>query len=302
MSVEGQVELESYKLAKYVSTIPCYICRGPNHRDAERCRHCFAPMALAYQAKAQRVQPKILAVLGAAGAGKTAYLGLLTDILSRQSHGLQLLARGAFSVSLQQETTASLARCEFPPPTSADPEVWHWVHCQLLRGDGRKPQELILPDVCGGVLFKEADHPASDPIVRPMLTQAAAALILVDAPEAACGGNQADFSTLKMLTYLHELDPLAKQSWRQRPIAIVFTKTDACDAAADDPTAFAREHLSGVWRMCQDRKTPTGFFATSVAAGCISRVGRGGRRTTVPLRVEPRGIVEPFRSLVDQIA
>ncbi len=49
-----------------------------------------------------------------AGVGKTVYLGMLMDMLSRQKERMQMLARGAFSINLQQFTTTALARGEFP--------------------------------------------------------------------------------------------------------------------------------------------------------------------------------------------
>ena len=53
------------------------------------------------------------------------------DMLSRQEQGTHILARGGFSINLQQETIAALARCEFPERTSIEPERWHWVHGQV---------------------------------------------------------------------------------------------------------------------------------------------------------------------------
>ena len=52
----------------------------------------------------------MIAVFGASGVGKTVYLGMLMDMLSRQTERLQLLARGAFSITLQQTTVAALSR------------------------------------------------------------------------------------------------------------------------------------------------------------------------------------------------
>ena len=75
----------------------------------------------------------MIAAIGPSGAGKTVYLGMLTDMLSRQDDDLQLLARGAFSIKLQQHTMAALARCEFPHKTPNEPDRWNWVHCQVLR-------------------------------------------------------------------------------------------------------------------------------------------------------------------------
>ena len=106
---KAAVPLDSYRLAQYSVQVPCYICEGGNNHDSELCRHCQAPMALAHQATAQKVEPSLLATIGAADAGKTVFLGMLTDMLSRQNKRLQLLARGAFSVSLQQVTISSLS-------------------------------------------------------------------------------------------------------------------------------------------------------------------------------------------------
>src|SRR4051812_31084166 len=98
------VELDSYRLAQYAVQVPCYICGNGNTFDAELCRHCLAPMALAHQANCQKLRPRMIATIGPSGVGKTVYLGMLIDMLSRQPSGMQLLARGAFSITLQQLT------------------------------------------------------------------------------------------------------------------------------------------------------------------------------------------------------
>ncbi|MEX1222907.1 MAG: hypothetical protein WEA31_00015, partial [Pirellulales bacterium] len=69
------VELDSVRLAQYAQQVPCYICEGANTFDAELCRHCYAPMALAHQARSQKVRPQLMAVIGSSGVGKTVYLG-----------------------------------------------------------------------------------------------------------------------------------------------------------------------------------------------------------------------------------
>jgi len=111
MTHDGQITLDSYRLAQYAVQVPCYICSGPNTFDAELCRNCSAPMALTYQAETQNVHPRILSCIGASGVGKTVFLGMLMDMLSRQPDDMQLLARGAFSITLQQTTVAALSRC-----------------------------------------------------------------------------------------------------------------------------------------------------------------------------------------------
>ena len=123
--------LESYRLIQYSTPIPCYICAADNTTDAEFCNHCSAPMALAHQANVQKVQPRMVAVVGPSGVGKTVYMGMLLDMLSQQSEKMQLLARGAFSINLQQTAMAALSRCEFPRKTPNEPDRWNWVHCQI---------------------------------------------------------------------------------------------------------------------------------------------------------------------------
>ena len=302
MRANGTVELQTLKMGDYVSNIPCYVCRGPNHCDAERCRHCFAPMAIAHQAASQKIQPHLLGVWSSPTAGKTTYLGMLADILSRQHQGWQWLARGAFSVSLQQETLHALAECEFPSPTDTNAEAWNWVHCQIMRAVGRKSWELVLPDVAGIILQNELEHPQSCAAIRAMAKYGGGGMLLIDAERAAAGGNREDFFTLKLLTYLHEaVSQQPKQSWQNRPLAIVFTKADICEASRCDPTSFAREQLPGVWQMCRERFPCVKFFATSITAGSAARIDRFGRRISLPLRIEPRGVVEPFYWLLEHL-
>src|SRR5690349_17543028 len=126
MIKDGALPLDSWRLAQYSVPTPCYICGSDNTCDAELCHRCLAPMALAHQAQSQKVAPRMLATVGASGVGKTVYLGMLMDMLSRQPHRLQALARGAFSINLQQATASALARGEFPDKTPTEPDRWHW--------------------------------------------------------------------------------------------------------------------------------------------------------------------------------
>jgi hypothetical protein len=295
----GTVELDSHRLAAYTVPYPCYICGGGNNFDAELCRHCHAPMALAQQAAQQNVQPQMLAALGPSGAGKTVYLGMLTDMLSRQDEPLQVLARGAFSIQLQQQTLGALARCEFPQKTPTEPDRWHWVHCQVLRPRYR-PIELIMPDLAGEALLEEVDHPRTFPVIRAFLSKCAGAMILIDAPRAQAGESDEDFQTMKLLSYLCELESDPHYGWPTRPLAMVFTKADQCEDCFDDPAAFARRHTPGLVQQCQQRLRRHQFFAVGVAGACGFRHETHGR-VHVPLRIEPRGIVEPFLWLVDQL-
>lgn len=297
---EGNLVLDSYRLAQYAASVPCYICGEGNTFDAELCRRCFAPMGLAHQAETQKIGPRILGALGASGVGKTVYLGMLIDMLARQPGSLQLSARGAFSISLPQLTASSLVRGEFPAKTPNEPDRWNWVHCQVRSSKLKNVAELVMPDLAGEALAAEIEHPRSYHVIRSMLTKCAGVLVLIDAAKTRGGALDQDFFSMKLLSYLSELDRDPKQGWRHRPVGVVFSKADECEECFCDPAGYAQKHAPGLWQGCQERLKNVRFFAAGVAGACAFRQGREGR-TRVPLRIEPRGVIEPFEWLVSQL-
>ena len=295
------VPLETARLVEYAVPIPCYICEGQNNFDSEFCRYCSAPMALAHQASRQKIQPRMIAVVGGSGVGKTVYLGMLMDMLSRQPDRLQLLARGAFSITLQQTTMAALARCQFPEKTPNEPERWNWVHCQVRRPRQRHPLDLIMPDMAGEAVLEEIDHPHSFRVISSFLNKCAAAIILIDAAKLREGGRNQEFFTMKLTSYLGELDAASPRGWSKKPVALIFSKADQCEECIADPAAYAKDRAAGLWQQCRERFGRHQFFAASVAGACAYRQTRIEGRVQVPLRVEPHGIVEPFEWVLNQL-
>ena len=293
--------LESYRLAQYVVPIRCHICDSDNTVDAEFCSHCLAPMGLAHQVANAKVMPRMIGVLGAASVGKTVYLGMLMDMLSRQPHRIQLLARGAFSITLQQTTLSALSRCEFPKKTPNEPDRWNWVHCQIRRPKQRLPVELVMPDMAGEAVLEEVDHPHTFRVVQSYLKKSTGAIILIDAMKVKEGNRDQDYFTMKLATYLSELNGNPTSGWSQRPVALIFSKADQCDECRDDPEAYAREHATGLWQTCKERFKNHKFFASGIAGSCGWRESMTEGRVQVPLRIEPHGIVEPFEWMLDRI-
>ncbi|OHB70405.1 MAG: hypothetical protein A2V70_16695 [Planctomycetes bacterium RBG_13_63_9] len=293
--------LESYRLARYAVPISCYVCETDNTYDSEFCSHCSAPMALAHQAKSQKIQPRMVGMLGASGAGKTVYLGMLMDMLSRQPERIQLLARGAFSITLQQTTLSALARCEFPPKTPNEPDHWNWVHCQIRRAGQRRQMELIMPDMAGEAVLEEVDHPHAFRVVRAFLEKCRSAMILIDAIRLKEGAREHDFFSMKLLSYLGELNGDPKIGWAKRPVALILSKADQCEECLEDPAAYAKAHAFGLWQFCRERFRCHKFFATGVAGTCVWRDSVTEGRVEVPLRIEPHGVVEPFEWLLSQL-
>jgi hypothetical protein len=293
--------LESYRLIQYSTPIPCYICSADNTTDAEFCNHCSAPMALAHQATVQHVQPRMVAVIGPSGVGKTVYMGMLLDMLSQQSKKMQLLARGAFSINLQQMTMAALSRCEFPRKTPNEPDRWNWVHCQLRQPHQKNPLELIMPDMAGEAVLEEVDHPHTYRIVRQFLQKCAAAVVMIDAVQLKEGNRDQDFFIMKLLSYLSELDSDPRTGWQRRPVALVLTKADCCEDCWDDPQEFAKAHANGLWQHCRERFSCHQFFASGVVGNCISCDTLTEGRLLMPLRIEPRGVTEPFEWMLSKL-
>jgi hypothetical protein len=295
------VPLESAHLIEYAQPIACYVCEGQNNYSAEFCRLCSAPMALAHQAQTQKVRPRMAAVVGASGVGKTVYLGMLMDMLSRRTERLQILARGAFSITLQQTTIASLARGEFPEKTPNEPDRWNWVHCQIRRHHHRHATELIVPDMAGESILQELDHPRSYRVIQAFLKKCSGTMVLIDALKLQAGGRDQDYFTMKLVSYLAELDEEAKRGRSRRPLALIFTKADRCAECRADPEAFAQSHAAGLWQHCQERFANHRFFAAGVAGACAYRHTASQGRAQVPLRIEPHGIIEPFEWLLAQL-
>ena len=293
--------LESLRLARYAVPIPCYLCGSDNTFDAEYCTHCQAPMALAHQTDDEKTSPQMIAVAGASGAGKTVYLGMLIDMLSQLPERTQLLARGAFSITLQQTTVSALSQCEFPAKTPNEPDRWNWVHCQVRRPKQRKPLELVLPDMAGDALIEEVNHPHTFRIVRSFLKKCTGAMILVDAIQLQEGARDPDYFTMKLLSYMAELTEDSKSDWSQRPVALIFTKVDQCEECRDDPATFAKTHATRLWQHCRQRFGRHRFFASGVAGACAWRESLSDGRVQTPLRVEPHGIIEPFEWLLDNL-
>lgn len=292
--------LESLRLAQYAVPISCYICETDNTFDSEFCCHCAAPMALAHQAQSQKITPRMIAVVGASSVGKTVYLGMLMDMLSRRRDKMHVLARGAFSITLQQTTLSALSRCEFPQKTPNEPDRWNWVHCQIRRPQQRGALEIIVPDMAGEAVLEEVDHPHTYRVVRSFLEKCTGAVLLIDAAKVMDGSRDQDFFAMKLLTYLSELNSNPKDNWSTRPLALVFSKADQCEQCMEDPAGYAQAHAAGLWQYCQDQFSRHRFFAAGVAGSCVSRESMTEGCLQVPLRIEPHGIVEPFEWLLEK--
>jgi hypothetical protein len=293
--------LQSSRWLQRGQPIPCYICGSVNSVDVEYCHDCLAPMELARQAIGTNQPPCMIAVVGASGVGKTIYLGLLMDMLSRQTERMEFLARGAFSINLQQTTVSALARCQFPSKTCNEPDRWNWAYCQVRRDTRSPPLDVIMPDMAGESLIEEMDHRNTYRVIKEFLKKSSAAMVLIDAVQLCDGDRGQEYFAMKILSYLSEVESSHKHGWSERPIALVFTKVDQAEACRDDPAGFAKTHAASLWQLCRHRFSNCRFFAASVVGACAWLESATHGRRRVPLRVEPCGIIEPFEWLMEQV-
>ena len=262
-------------------------------------------MALAHQTQSVKKRPHLIAVIGPSGSGKTVYLGLLMDMLTRHVGLLRSTARGPMSISLQQTTTTALATGWFPEKTVNTPEHWHWVHCQFNCRRRRRPIELVIPDLSGEALAVETERSGRYPAIRSLLTKCAGVIVMADAERLQSGDHSQDFVTLKLLSLLGELREEHVRNRRlrgpeRRPLVLLLTKADKCDGPFENPREFAEAHASALWSDCRARFPRHEVFACSVTGATAYR-DNYGRRQEVPLRIEPRGIIEPFGWLMTEL-
>ena len=108
--------------------------------------------------------------------------------------------------------------------------------------------------------------------------------------------------SLFVVSYLDALRPGRKKGRKvDLPVAIVFTKADLLDDGIADPVAFARGNVPGLYGQCEARLGRFSFYASGVAGSTAKLLDDSGAERLVPLRVEPRGIVEPFAWMVGQL-
>ena len=107
---------------------------------------------------------------------------------------------------------------------------------------------------------------------------------------------------MQLISYLDALRPGRKKSRKlEVPVAVVFTKADLFEEWISDPESFARGNVSSLYAQCQARLEQCSFYCSGVAGSSAKLVDGSGRESLVPLRVEPRGIVEPFAWMVSKL-
>lgn len=285
-----------------VGGTPCMICGTGNPLAAPQCRECSAPMALVHDAAGRSQAPAIISIIGESNVGKTVYLGFLLDMLSQRAGAFEAIPRGAYSIDVQQNVIAHMARRMFPPKTPMEADKWYWAYYQISR---REPVErrvdLIMPDMAGESLAAEVAAPKTFQVIRSLLGKTGGLILLVDAAMAANGSAQPDFFALKMLSYIDSMRAVGEQRITT-PTAVVLCKADHSPDCFDDPRQFVRANLNRLWNLCESRFECVEFFASSVVGSLGYAAGEDdGCVVPVPLHTALRGVLEPFEWIIDRV-
>lgn len=290
--------LESARFLDQSTHVSCVICGADNAGDGPRCYHCLAPVELSRSVATRGSPARFLTVLGASGAGKTVYLGMLLDILSKGSHNLRGLPNGSFSVSLQQETITALQAQRFPQKTASEADHWKWIHCEV--SNVKKPKahlDIITPDLAGEAISLEIEQTGTFGTIRHVARRSQAFLILIDSQRARDAGREEDLCAMKLFSYicsLHGGSSSAKRGKLKLPIALVFTKSDLCPEVQENPAKFAAANLPGLLQLCERNLVNYSFFATGIVGTSATIMDDRGFRMRIPLHIEPRGVVDPI--------
>lgn len=270
---------------------PCPLCGG--NVSAESCHQCFAPVEVIDSILERRRAPKYIGIMGPSGVGKTVYLGMLLDLLSKGAGGFHGLARGSFSLALHRNVLLALERQRFPEKTPSEPDRWQWVHCEVSVGGRGRSIDLVTPDVAGEAVLHEIETPRSNLTIRAIILRCSALVVLIDTLDVIAGGQGQEMFAMQLLTYL---DSLHSERGRKitTPVALVFTKADLCHEAIEDPEAFALAHAPALHRFCEARLKTYRFFRSGIAGSCAQLIDETGYANLVPLRIEPHGVIEPF--------
>ncbi len=278
----------------------CPLCGGCVYLG-EPCGHCHAPSEVIGSLAERHVPARFVGVLGPSGVGKTVYLGMLLDLLSRGAGGLHGLPRGPFSMEVHRNLVLALERQRFPEKTPVEPDRWKWVHCEVSRGKKSPIYDIVTPDVAGEAVLNELITPRSNPTVRSLIGRCAGLVVLVDTLQVVADGQGQELFAMQLITYLSSLRPTRGNRPLNLPVALIFTKADLCEDSIQNPEEFARTNATGLWKLCESRLRHFRFFGAAVAGSTATLVDRDGIECLVPLRVEPRGIIEPFSWLLSMI-
>lgn len=280
-------------------SIDCVCCETPITQDDAYCTACQTPAEITHSLISRGSHPHFISVVGASNAGKTVYMGLLLDMLCGGAKDLKGIPNGAFSIGLQEQVVTALEQRTFPEKTPTESDLWKWLHCVVTDSSGRKPKEVdfVAPDFAGEAIAAELEQPGMYPAVQHIVSRSSALLLLCDSVQVRDCGSREDLFAMKIGSYISQvqgLNDLGSKKDLSPAVAIVFTKSDTCPEAAEDPQRFMANNMPRFLEYCQRNFTRHEIFAASVVGSSAVLSDNIGNVQRVPLHVEPSGVIEPL--------
>lgn len=305
MTSPNEQVIQSSRYLQAQGKITCVCCQHESFNNSGYCTQCRAPLDLSRTAEKRGLPVNFVSVLGASGAGKTVFIGMLLDILSKGTRGIQGLPNNSFSVAIQQHTISALESRRFPEKTPSEAEGWQWVHCEVTAGKKRNGfLDVVTPDFAGEAIATELEHPGTHMAISSVIFQSKALILLIDSLGVRDAGRDEDFFAMKLASYIHNLRTGRGSFGRKRkakvPLAIVLTKCDGCSEAMDDPERFAIDNMPGFARFLDRNFSIFKFFAASVVGVTGMLAEHRGYFMEIPFHIEPHGITEPLEWIVAQ--
>lgn len=284
--------------------VDCACCGARLNERLDHCPTCEAPVSLSHTVAMRSGPQNFVSVLGASNAGKTVFLGLLLDILSKGPEEFRGMATSAFSVDLQEHVVTALEKRSFPEKTPNEADSWNWLHCQVSTNEkkGNRDVDLISPDFAGEAIAMEVNQAGMYPAIQSIVSKSSGILLLCDSMRVRDEGSAEDLFGMKLASYIAQQHELSSERGRSRSggpaLAIVFTKCDGCPEAQEDPTSFAANNTPRLFEFCRRTFSNHSFFAASVAGSSGILSDESGCQQRIPFYVQPQGILEPLRWIV----
>ncbi|TWT83806.1 hypothetical protein CA13_52770 [Planctomycetes bacterium CA13] len=286
----------------------CVCCNYRLSQRDEYCPECDTPSKLSQTVAMRGGAQSFVSVLGASNAGKTVYLGLLLDILSKGPKSFRGFATSAFSMDLQEQVVSALEGRTFPEKTPSEADAWKWLHCQISVAQKKKTRnvDLISPDFAGESIAMEVNQAGTYPVIGHVVKKSSGILILCDSIRVRDLGSGEDLFAIKLASYIAHMhgldnDKITRRKRNAGPaVAIVFTKCDDCPEALENPGEFAANNTSRLHEYCREKFKRHAFFASGVAGSSGLLADQQGRRMRIPFHVQPCGVLEPLQWIVNQ--
>ena len=278
----------------------CICCQSVISEHNDFCDHCHTPTEITRSVGRRQKDPHFISIVGPSNAGKTVYLGVLLDMLCGGSQNLKGIPNGAFSIGLQEIVVRDLEERRFPGKTPNESDLWNWLHCVVSDNTPNEERtvDFVAPDFAGEAIAMELEQPGTYPAVENIIKRTSAFLLLCDSMEVRDNGSSADLFAMKLGSYIVQKQSLAAQEGHDAvtpAVGVIFTKSDTCLDAEQDPARFLANNMPRFRDFCFHHFPKHEAFSASIVGSSVLLADSYGGNARVPLHIQPKGVIEPLK-------